>query len=71
MKVRITPEKLAKLWGCGSQTIRVGMQNGDLPIGKAVKNKNNYTYLIFAEKTAELMGITREELMERLQEVEQ
>lgn len=71
MQTRITPEKLAKIWICGPELIRVGMRKGELPIGTVVKRKTKNTYLIFADKVAAYMGISRDELLERLKEVEE
>ena len=70
MQTRITPEKLARVWGCGPELIRVGMREGKLPIGQVIKHKRTNTYLIFIDRVCEFCGMTREQLMERLKEVE-
>lgn len=70
MNTRITPEKLGRLWGVGAQTIRLGMQREELPIGKAIKVKSAYSYIIFHDKVASYMGVTRDELTQMLKEVE-
>ena len=67
---RIKPETLAKIWGCSPQSIRIGMQTGQLPIGQAIMVNKNYTYIVFFEKVREFMGVTREQLEEMLKEVE-
>ena len=70
MQTRITPEKLARVWGCGPELIRVGMREGKLPIGQVIKHKRTNTYLIFIDRVAAFMGISRDELMERVKEAE-
>ena len=70
MQTRITPEKLAKVWGCGPELIRIGMQTGQLQIGQVIKVNKHNTYIIFFEKVREAMNVTREQLEEMLKEVE-
>lgn len=70
MQTRITPEKLARVWGCGPELIRVGMREGKLPIGQVIKHKKTHTYLIFIDKCAAFMGISRDELIDRVKEAE-
>lgn len=62
MKTRITPERAAKVMGCSAQFIRVGLRNGSLDIGDAVKMSSRWTYNISPAKLAERQGMTMEEL---------
>lgn len=43
---RLTPEQAAALLGVSPQFIRIGLQQGKLPIGTAVKMSSKYTYCI-------------------------
>lgn len=55
---RLSVEMAAKLMGVGKQFIRVGLQNGILPFGYAVKQSaNKFTYYISPKKFTEYTGI--------------
>lgn len=55
---RITVERAALLMGVCKQFIRVGLQNGTLPFGNAIKiTGNRYTYYISPKKFTEYTGI--------------
>lgn len=61
MSVRISVEEAAKLMGVSKQFIRVGLQNGSLPFGKAVKiTGDKYTYYISPKRFNEFTGMTVE-----------
>lgn len=54
----LSVERAATLMGVGKQFIRVGLQNGVLPFGYAVKiSGNRFTYHISPKKFAEYTGI--------------
>ena len=66
MKKRLSPSVAANLLGLPVQFVRVGMQQGRLPIGTVVKFKT-YSYDIRPNKLAEYMGISVAELESRIQ----
>lgn len=69
MKKKITPAEAARVMGCSSQFIRIGLQRGLLDIGDAVKlSPRRWTYCISPAKLAERQGITVEELFKRIEE---
>lgn len=47
---RVTVKQAAELLGVSEQFIRIGLQQGKLPIGKAVKSSNRCTYLIYKQR---------------------
>ena len=57
MKNNLSVEEAAKLMGVGAQFVRVGLQQGRLPFGWAVKNKSKWRYYISKEKFTEFTGI--------------
>ena len=66
---KITPAEAARVMGCSSQFIRIGLQRGLLDIGDAVKlSPRRWTYCISPAKLAERQGITVEELFNRIEE---
>ncbi len=66
---RTTPEDVARVIGATPQFIRVGLQQGVLPYGYAVKlSPNRYTYHISPELVARAEGITIEEFNRRVNE---
>lgn len=55
---------VANILGLSIQTIRLGLQRNELPIGFAVKTSSQYTYHISYEQLKNYVGI------ERIQEYE-
>lgn len=60
-EVRITVKEAAKRMGVTEQYIRIGLQQGRLPIGSAVRMSGQYTYHIDDRKLDEYLGVKREE----------
>ncbi len=56
----------AALMGKSEQFVRVGLQQGILPFGVAVKNKTRYSYYISPERFRSFLGITDKEYVERV-----
>lgn len=54
---RISVERAAKLLGASPQFIRIGLQQGMLDFGMAVKMLRNWTYVITKQKFEEKTGI--------------
>lgn len=54
---RISVEHAAKLLGASPQFIRIGLQQGMLDFGMAVKMSKNWTYVITKQKFEEKTGI--------------
>ena len=61
MKHRIKVTQAAELMGVSPQFVRIGLQQGQLPIGYAVKVKTKWTYYISPKKFEEVTGIKIEE----------
>ena len=58
-------DKLAKLTGHTPLTIREGIKQGLLPVGAAIKTKENasrYTYVLYDAKVKEYFGLTDEDI---------
>lgn len=53
----ITADQAAKLLGSTPQTIRLQMEQGNLPIGVVLKGKMRNRYIITKEKFKEVTGI--------------
>lgn len=64
----LTIPEAAMLLGCSHQFVRIGIQQGRLPIGTAVKMKT-HVYDIRPNLLAEYMGITVDELFKKLEEI--
>ncbi len=65
----ITVAQAAKLLGVGIQYVRVGIRNGQLPIGSAVNvngKGTRWTFHIAAPKLAAYIGISQEQLEKEL-----
>lgn len=54
---RISVEQAAKLLGASPQFIRIGLQQGKLDFGMAVKMSRYWTYVITKQKFEEKTGI--------------
>lgn len=50
---------VSKILGLSIQTIRLGLQRKELPIGFAVKTSSQYTYHISYEQLKNYVGIER------------
>ena len=57
MKNRMSVSETAKLMNVSDQFIRVGLQQGKLPFGHAVKISSKWTYFISPTKFTEATGI--------------
>lgn len=53
--MRVTVKQAAKLLGVSEQFIRIGLQQGVLPIGAAVKMSERHTYYISEKKLNEYL----------------
>lgn len=53
----ISPERAAELLGTTTQTIRLQMRNGNLPIGFVFPGRQRNQYIITKEKFKEATGI--------------
>lgn len=54
---RLTVNDVAAHLGCSPQTVRLGLQRGELPFGTAIKTSSKYTYIIYSEKLKEYLNI--------------
>ena len=57
MDNRLSVPEAAKLLGCSEQFIRVGLQQGVLKFGMAVKMSGVWTYVITKQKFEEVTGV--------------
>jgi hypothetical protein len=57
--LRVTVKQAAKLLGVSEQFIRIGLQQGVLPIGAAVKMSERWTYHISLKKLNEYINETK------------
>lgn len=69
MIAKVTPKEAAALMGCSPQFIRIGLQQGRLDIGDAVKMSTMWTYNISPAKIAERQGLTVDQIEKKLQEM--
>lgn len=53
---RITVKDASEIMGVSQQFIRIGLQQGILPFGVAVRNSSQYTYYISPKKFYEYTG---------------
>ncbi len=67
--VKIKPAEAAAIMGCSPQFVRIGLQQGKLDIGDAIKMSSIWTYNISAAALARRQGMTTEELNRALQEI--
>lgn len=67
--VKIKPAEAAAIMGCSPQFVRIGLQQGKLDIGDAIKMSSIWTYNISAAALARRQGMTAEELNRVLQEI--
>ena len=66
--VKIKPAEAAAIMGCSPQFVRIGLQQGKLDIGDAIKMSSIWTYNISAAALARRQGMTAEELNRARQE---
>ena len=55
MKYTIT--QVAAMLGKSPQSIRIGLQNGTLPFGHAIKTSDRFTYIIYEKKLKEFLDL--------------
>ena len=67
--VKFKPAEAAAIMGCSPQFVRIGLQQGKLDIGDAIKMSSIWTYNISAAALARRQGMTAEELNRALQEI--
>lgn len=48
---------IAKLLGISPQSLRLGLQRGELPFGSAIKTSSKYTYVIYDKKLKEYLDL--------------
>lgn len=54
-------ERVAKALGVNPQTVRMGLEQGVLPFGAAVKCEKRFSYIFFPEKVKEFLGVNLDE----------
>lgn len=54
---KLTVNDVAAHLGCSPQTVRLGLQRGELPFGTAIKTSSKYTYIIYSEKLKEYINL--------------
>ena len=67
--MKIKTAEAAAAMGCSPQFVRVGMQQGKLNIGDAIKMSSVWTYNIIPAALAKRQGITLEELEIKINKV--
>jgi len=70
MLKKITPNQAAVVMGCSPQFVRIGMQQGILDIGDAIKMSSMFTYNISPAKLAMRQGMSLEELEEAISKIQ-
>lgn len=56
MKKPTIIETASKL-GISPQSLRLGLQRGELPFGSAIKTSNRFTYVIYEKKLKEFLDL--------------
>lgn len=54
---KFTISDVARSLGISPQSLRIGLQNGELPFGSAIKTSGKYTYLIYEKKLKEYLDM--------------
>ena len=54
---KITINDIAAALKVSPQSIRIGLQRGELPFGSAVKTSSKYTYIIYEKKLKEFLDL--------------
>lgn len=69
-KDRVTVTDASKVLNLSILSVQGALKNSALPIGGAWKNEGSdcYTYYISAYQLSNFMGITKEELLERIEQ---
>lgn len=49
--------EVALMLGVSPQTLRLGLQRGELPFGSAIKTSSKYTYIIYEKKLKEYLDL--------------
>lgn len=52
---KITIQQVSKKLGISPQSLRLGLQRGELPFGSAIKTSGKYTYIIYEKKLKEFL----------------
>ena len=58
--VKIKPAEAAAIMGCSPQFVRIGLQQGKLDIGDAIKMSSIWTYNISAAALARRQGVNEQ-----------
>ena len=67
--IKINTAEAALIMGCSPQFVRIGLQQGILDIGNAIKMSSIWTYNISAAALAKRQGMSLEELCKTLDEI--
>ena len=54
---KLTVNDVAARLGCSPQTVRLGLQRGEVPFGSAIKKSSKYTYIIYADKLKDFIEL--------------
>lgn len=54
---KYTITEIATALNVSPQSIRLGLQRGELPFGSAVKTSDRYTYIIYEKKLKEYLDL--------------
>lgn len=52
---KITIKEVAEMLGISPQSVRLGLQRGELPFGSAIKTSDRFTYVIYEKKLKEFL----------------
>ena len=52
---KITIKEVAERLGISQQSVRLGLQRGELPFGSAIKTSDRFTYVIYEKKLKEFL----------------
>lgn len=52
-----TINEVAAALGISPQSVRLGLQRGELPFGSAIKTSGRYTYVIYSKKLKEYLDL--------------
>lgn len=52
---KITINQVAEMLGISPQSVRLGLQRGELPFGSAIKTSDRFTYVIYEKKLKEFL----------------
>jgi len=63
MQRRVSVKEAAEILGVSQQFVRIGLQQGTLPIGTAVKMSSRWTYHISPKLLEEYAGKTNKEVV--------